>query len=378
MTDASELRGGFGDLLTTLHTIDEEYLSAQRHITSADDIADGYRMVLHALQSAVDLFLESDPARPQFKRLISPNRKHTGDNPDVIYYHARINGEHALEIRGQRVGETYLSFTVYGSESGVWSDNITGEINHTEMHFEADESYRVILSAERPGDAVNWIPLAKDSFQVTARHYFESPEPAGRLIRPQAQPSLSRLQEPPSLPRKDAGAIKEALAQMNRYLRAITLERMNIGGAAMPEWFSRQPNTIGQPRLWEQEGDGGGNGTDYIAYAAGFFQLKPGQALIIDGRMPECVYAGVVLCNRYLQSLDYRENRICLNRSNLQIEADGSFRVVVAAENPGHRNWLHTEGRLAGVVYWRFMLPQGDIEPLLTKVIEIAELRGES
>lgn len=374
MPSAAEVRESYRQLLATLQEIDERYLSEERHITSSDDITEGHRLVLHALQSAVDLFLESNPDRPQFKRLISPSRKHTGDNPDVVYYHAIISCEHDLVIRGHRADETYLSFTVYGSTNGVWSESITAEINHNEMQFEADGSYEIILSRERqPG---NWLPLRDDSFQVVSRHYYENPEPAGAALFPAARPVLERLNRGVPVPRKDAATIQTAIQNMTRYMRMMTLEKMNIGGNTMPDWFSRVPNTMGPPRLWDQ-GDGGGNGTGYIAYAAGFFLLEPGQALVIEGRMPECEHGSVVLTNRYLQSLDYREHRICLNRSNMLMDSDGGFRVVIAAEDPGVANWLHTEGRSSGIAYWRFMLPEGDIEPLHSRVVAIEELRRE-
>ena len=155
----------------------------------------------------------------------------------------------------------------------------------------------------------------------------------------------------------------------------MTIERMNIGGGTTPDWFSLVPNQMGQPRIWEAS-DGGGNGTPDVAYGAGFYVLQPGEALVIRGTMPRCAYAGVVLTNRYLQSLDYRYRQICLNRENMTIEPDGRFQVVVAPEDPGLPNWLDTEGRLGGVVYWRFMLPEGAIAPLTSEVVPLDRLRA--
>lgn len=376
MTSPDDLRKSWRELLATLQEIDDRYLGPERHVTSADDIADGQRLVLHVLQSAVDLHLESDPDRPQLLRLLSPRRKHTGDNPDVVYYHAMINAEHDLVIRGKRAGETYLSFTVYGSRDGVWSESIDAEICDREMQFAPDGSYEIHLGrTPKPG---NWLCLAPNSFHLVSRHYYAESVPASAELFPRARPVLERVDRRDPLPRKDAAAIHAALGRMNRYLRNMTLEKMAIGGTRMPEWFSRAANTIGPPRLWEQESDGGGNGTANVAYAAGFFSLEPGRALVIEGRMPTCVYASVVLTNRYLQSLDYRERRVCLNHDSMQRDSEGRFRVVVAGEDPGVPNWLHTEGRSHGVVYWRFMLPEGEIESMTCRVVEVAELREEA
>ena len=42
--------------------------------------------------------------------------------------------------------------------------------------------------------------------------------------------------------------------------------------------------------------------------------------------------------------------------------AHASYRLVVAHRDPGVPNWLDTEGRPFGMVFWRFMLPEGEIE----------------
>ena len=47
-------------------------------------------------------------------------------------------------------------------------------------------------------------------------------------------------------------------------------------------------------------------------YAAGPWKLEPHQALIIEGKFPsddECVFANVLLLNKFMQSLDYQHGR---------------------------------------------------------------------
>ncbi|HSB98216.1 MAG TPA: hypothetical protein VLC91_17275, partial [Spongiibacteraceae bacterium] len=88
-----------------------------------------------------------------------------------------------------------------------------------------------------------------------------------------------------------------------------------------------------------------------------------------------CIFANVVLWNRFLQSFDYRYRRISLNRKQIKLEADGSYRIVVAHRDPGLPNWLSTEGRPNGTVYWRFLLPEGDIDAPRTRVVNFDELK---
>ena len=100
----------------------------------------------------------------------------------------------------------------------------------------------------------------------------------------------------------------------------------------------------------------------------------PEQALVMTGRFPRCKFANVVLWNRYLQSFDYNNRNISLNRKQTKLEPDGRFKMVISHRNPGIPNWIDTEGRPSGIVYWRFLLPEGEIETPQTEVVEVASL----
>ncbi|MCB1028857.1 MAG: hypothetical protein KDB24_13975, partial [Microthrixaceae bacterium] len=53
------------------------------------------------------------------------------------------------------------------------------------------------------------------------------------------------------------------------------------------------------------------------------------------------------------------------------------FTVVIAHEDPGVANWLDTEGRPFGLVFWRYLLPEGPIATPTAEVRALADLRGE-
>jgi hypothetical protein len=113
-----------------------------------------------------------------------------------------------------------------------------------------------------------------------------------------------------------------------------------------------------------------------IAYTMAPYLLGPDKALVITGRFPECKFANVCLWNRYIQSYDYNNRRISLNRKQTRLEADGSYRIVIAHEDPGVPNWIDTEGRPFGMVYWRFLMPEGDVETPAAEVVDVASLQS--
>jgi hypothetical protein len=49
-------------------------------------------------------------------------------------------------------------------------------------------------------------------------------------------------------------------------------------------------------------------------------------------------------------------------------------RIVIAHRDPGVPNWLTTEGRPFGLVFWRFMLPEGPIDTPAAEVVPLASL----
>jgi hypothetical protein len=50
------------------------------------------------------------------------------------------------------------------------------------------------------------------------------------------------------------------------------------------------------------------------------------------------------------------------------------FRMVLAHRDPHVPNWLDTEGRPAGQLFWRFFLPDGDLQAPQTQVVLFNEI----
>jgi hypothetical protein len=94
----------------------------------------------------------------------------------------------------------------------------------------------------------------------------------------------------------------------------------------------------------------------------------------MTGRIPEGVFANVMLWNRHMQTLEYRDRRSALNRRQIRLEADGTFRIVVAHRDPGVANWLDTDGHARGTIFWRFLLPDTDPEAISSAVVSLDQL----
>jgi hypothetical protein len=102
-----------------------------------------------------------------------------------------------------------------------------------------------------------------------------------------------------------------------------------------------------------------------------YVQLEPGQALELELDPPPCRYWSAHLNNWWLESPEFRDGQsVCINDAQAVREPDGTVTMVVSAEHPGHDNWLDTKGRSEAVLLARYLLPDGPLAPIVTRVIE--------
>jgi hypothetical protein len=363
----------FHELIEVLGQTADSWLAPERGVVETRDVVEGFRNVLHLLSAGIDFYLEGDPERPEFVPIVSPTRKFMGDNPDAIYHLARIRGDRSYRIRGRRGDSCYISFTVHGRAAdgrlGAAAEPVLADVNDRGLDVSSDGSYELILSPqEHPG---NWIRIPAEAASVITRHYFEGAgtpavEQAGRI-----ELDIEPLAPPPLRPPLDDDGMAQRLRDVAAFVRGGTLEGIEMPNP--PPFVSREPNQLGEPMVFRTSDTDAWGAVD-IAYSMGPFELGEGEALVMEGSFPECAFANVVLWNRYMQCFEYRDRRVSLNRAQTVCGADGRFRIVVAASDPGVPNWLDTEGHPSGLVFWRFLLPQATPEKPACRVVQLTEL----
>ncbi len=371
MSVTTDSRKKLHELLDLIRDADERRYGPEYGITTPEDVADGQRNLLHLLQGALYSHLEADPERPKLRRIVSPTRKFRGDNPDAIYYEAAIRADREYLLRGDLAGAVYLSVTIEeGPGEGAYATGTACGLHDGEMQIDADGGFEILLSANDPGDGRNWLKLTPTACRLTTRHYFEEEICAAADPSRHVPMSIEPLRDPGPPPSWDDARITQAIQRVIHFVHGDTLGQPPRKPEDQPSWVSTTPNQFNPP---EKPGDMAFSAMD-IAYAMCPYVLAPEQALVVTGRFPVCKFANVVLWNRYLQSYDYNNRRVSLNRAQTKLEPDGSFAMVIAHRDPGVPNWIDTEGRPSGIVYWRFLLPESEIETPQCRVVEVDSL----
>lgn len=318
-----------------------ERVLADDEPSSPVDQAEGYRhlsrLAVYALQWHVDFH---DPDYPAFHRYDDDVVKWGGPNADNHYLRAKIDPRGAYRVRfdARRLRELIIS-TPEG-EMQLEQYRVFEERRLSDLTVGPDGHVEVILSPERVGG--NWIPLHPDTDHVLVRLYVSD-------WAKDAVPGLyiERIGNEGSAP-----ARLESSALATRLDRAATWIEATI--AYWPDFMEKRrravpANTLSPPRAVP-------GGAADILYGAGFWQLGAGEGLLVECEAPRARYWSFQLYSiPWFESLDIANRSTSLNDTQMAIDADGTMRLVVAAEDPGLSNWLDTEGRAEGMLSYRWV-----------------------
>jgi hypothetical protein len=366
-------RKAFNELVGLLQDLDTRYLGPEWGLGTAEDVAGGFRAVMHVLQGGLVSHFEEDTQHPRFIRIVSPSRKFTGDNADAIYYDAPIDPKIAYRVTGNTGGAIYTSLTLEaGTQQGRFGTHTAGVINDTSFDVAKNGDFEVILGGTPREN--NWLAVPPDANRVTTRHYFEDESYAACNPNISISLAIAPLEELPPAAPPDDESVAAGIRRVCNFVRSRTLDMPPPGEREQPPFVSTVPNQFPQP---VKPGDFALAAAD-AAYSMAPYVLGPDQALILRGRWPECRCANISLWNRHMQTYDFTTRPVSLNRKQTRLDANGNFRMVLAHRDPGVANWLDTEGRPFGLVFWRFMLPDGEIQKPDVEVAAFEDIVGRS
>jgi hypothetical protein len=356
------LHEAFVGLVEGLRAAEERLRTADPPLAEPDRL-DGYRWIFSLLAVGLDAHVWADTGRPRFVDIVGPHRKWGGDNVDAFYQLAPVDPARTYRVRCRPGDAVYLSLTVYGGpDDGRYSERIVGTLNDRTLHRNPDGSFDMVLSPHEPGAGgtqANWLRLEPDAVVALTRDYLADPRTERRAVW-----SIEAA-DPPAAPTRSPADLARRLAAATTWLA----EQAQICPVRVdPVNEVQEPYPVPTATFGWAAGD--------AAYAMGSYELAPGRALVIDGRSPECAFWNLCLWNPFLHTYDAAYDRVTINGHQVVPEDGGGWRIVVAAEDPGHPNWVSTQDRAAGLLWFRWFLPAATPDRPTCRVVPVAEVAG--
>lgn len=328
--------------LEIIKNADQTFLDPDKNI-DLQGIVDGYQHIFHLLQTSISFYLFNDPLRPDFMPLATPYLKVLGDNVDSSYYFTQVKGTEEYVITGKKYDSCYLSFTLYGgSPNGEISDRVTLNVNHQDIQFDEDGSFEIKLCNDPKNK--NEFKIEEDSVTLFTREYFFD-----RNSGKESELNIKNLKAyPPPLPLND-----EELSKRIKVMTTFFEQTTWI--APLPVEFPL--NEFLDPFPFEI--DQGGWGTPDNVYCFGRFRLEEDEYLKINFKSPECCYWGLQTWNYLMQSTDYKNYPVCLNKSQVKANKDGSFDIYISHKPMNVDHWISTGGYKEAILFFRWLIAKG-------------------
>jgi hypothetical protein len=333
---------------------------------NAENRAEGFRWITRLASLAQEWFIEKavDPVHPVLFRCQDEYRKLMVDNPDVAYWYTVLSDEQSYRIWGRRGDAAYIGFT-FGSPmfqgQGKGADGL-GTL--AQSHLDAltvgpDGEFSFIVSPTRPeGYEGDWIEMVPGIGQLAVRETFFH-----RETERFSEWHIELLGEvPPPRAEPDWMAERIELASLFVAFVAATCHNMWNDAASNMNRFSGQS---GKAHVESREDEVRSHSSADMEYHGGRFRLSEDQGLLVTVTAPEeFIYWGLTITNPWMESFDYRYRQTHLNCATAERSDDGTWKMIIAARDPGVPNWIDTGGQLEGYQLVRWCLAPGARPPV--------------
>ncbi|MFW2334077.1 DUF1214 domain-containing protein [Ilumatobacter sp.] len=353
MSNEQQLRDAWDAFADNLKTMGHDALAS-----APNDVerVDGLRFVLRQLAYREEQFLEFPSGHtPELFFAESPTRKVFADCPDTIYHQFSVARGGRYRITGTRGESPYISFTAYRA---AVTDRVVADLHDGEIEIAADGTFT--LDVGGPAASADWLDLGDDAAFVIIREYTH--DRANGVRATFAVEQLSpELEHRPEL---DAERMTGVLAFLG-----LGLSWVNDATVKLSAQLRERPNVMneaGAELVSEMAG------TPHNHYQLCYVQLEPHQALELELDPPACRYWSVHLNNWWLESPEYRDGQsVCINDAQAHRAPDGTVKILVGPDDPGTGNWLDTKGRTETILLARYLLPERELPPIVTNIVNI-------
>lgn len=326
------------------------------------------KLMLMTLSQGYPMIFHSDPDHPDLVPFLNATFNSMGPNPDNVYLISAIRGEGVYRLYGNRGSVHFCVVTIgasAGKGRGIWMEDSPGAcVGQTDLdaiECAPDGSFEILISRERPaGYRGNWLELDPRADHLLVRQVsYDWDNEEDAFV------ALDRIDTPVGLP----FMTKEKIENNMRLLGNFVLNGAKFWLDFMNKLRGEAPrNTLKITHNW----DSGGLGKQ--VYIDGFWEIAEDEGLLIETELPETArYWNFQLADALFCGIDLTNRQSSINGRQAHVDADGKFRAVISARDPGIANWLDTGGFPQGCVVGRWLEASSSPTPEMRKV-KLAEL----
>ncbi len=323
------------------------------------------RLLLAGLVRATTDAIVGDRRHPIFVPELHIAQNLFQPNADTIYKTAMIDGAGSYRMRGERGTVRMFILAQLGPDTlrtGKPSAALA-QCDFDTLTLNAEGRFDVLISPSRPaGHKGDWWELhpkaEKFMLRIVGCRWGEEREPrfgidrldvAAPKPRLEAADLSARLAEIPAIAGNCACFFPDHVEQLREQGHVNSLKVVDFSNMT---GLSRQ------------------------SYYEGAYELEDDEALLVEVRIPEQVgYWSLILTNEIYETTDWYNNQSSLNDAQARLDADGVFRAVVSARDPGVPNWLDTCGYRKGAVQGRWFDTDARPTPSMRK-LKFSEIRA--
>jgi hypothetical protein len=250
-------------------------------------------------------------------------------NPDAVYRTASLSDAVTYRISGTLGNAAFMSFEFFDGAKQA------GSLLVSDLRPDESGRFEVLLGPEaRPG---HWLGIVPGTSYLLTREFFSD--------WADAVPSELRIEcldDPASRwPVLSADRVAKELEALGTWL----VETVRIFSGAQGKGIRQFANQW-DPHVSRPD-------SDLPAIYHAYWDLRPGQCLLLEVPVPPDGYWGIQLANSLWNTLDFANRQTSLNRAQAHVDPDGVFRALISHSDPGIANWLDTLGHRQGAVLMR-------------------------
>ena len=330
-----------------------------------EDRREGELFLHSVINASITWALIDTPDHPMMSLVPHPEDRLGFDNPDNLYYTAKVADDESYVISGKRgLARTFVIQANSGlpgltDDKGMTLSYLTGE----DLHLAEDGTFSITLSPTKP-EKGDWLPLKPGVDNLLVRFSFQDWE------KEHAQPGSITIEK--------SGAQPDSLLDVTPELAAHMLDDAATSIEQQAELYSRSyeaAKSRGANRLF-----GPNKATASQATASnqvniiGTFEIAADEAMVIAIKdAPNAAYNNLEAANPWLNTFEFVHHQSSLNRSQVHVDADGYIRYVVSPADPGVPNWIDTTGQTQGWIWSRWQDVDGELGPEYAAKVDIVK-----